>query len=951
MVPRDVEQLGPDRTDHLGDLVDRKPVGVPVSGALIGRTAELAQIGKLLDAAATGRGGGGLLLHGAAGIGKSRLLSEAARIATEQGLRVAHARCLPLTVQLPFDPVLELTRSLGATLTPVQTGPDVFGLVVQRLERAILAGPCLLCIDDVQWSDAASLELIRYCLTRLADLPLTWLLAARSDPLPTAGIMQIEQHPIMQLVELNSFSRGETRRLTEIVLGRSSVSETVVDAVHRRTGGNPFLCVELLHGVSIPDDHDGDWDQRAATSIAAVVPERVNEAVEDRIGHLSPAAGAALEWAAVLPERFTASDLDAVGGPGIGLATTELANAGVLVSDPDGHLRFAHAIIHDAVYRRLPQAEIARRHGVVVDRLTGMSAEQLAPQLARARRFDAAATAYMELARQSLDRGQGQDAVKLYEQAAELGARAEDDQARREASAGRVLALIRAGAGDSARTAATSVRAALRDGGDDEQRLRFLSRYATEMMLMQETADIDSAQDAIAEAEPLIAQAHGAGLADALATRAWLRLRTGEHANALADCIQAQACAPKDDRVLNVRVLNVLGIATGLARSAVQAIPVLEQARDLALTTNLPAEAARACANLAFVAEQAKASAETVTNCERGLEIQGAPPAQVAGLRCNLGVAYSHMGDLDTSLAHLLSAVRDSQRLTPLPRARTMVTLAYTHMWRGEHAAVKRVLESDEVAAIAGADVRTIELRALLAEAAGDHAAALASFREGIMLGEPVAMRCELGVARTAVALGDVAGARAALERISELAERWPVGAWMLAETSGWVAVGEHREDDAVTHFTTAADRCSRAYDAARLRLEAGRLSQDQNLVRAAIDQFSAMGAQRGADHARAIARQLGIKVGRPQNRSGLLSTREQEIAQLIASGQTNTEIAGALFLSTRTVERHVGNILAKLDYRSRVEIAINAAAGRLPGGEWSDRGRPAPPGPEARVR
>jgi DNA-binding NarL/FixJ family response regulator len=99
-----------------------------------------------------------------------------------------------------------------------------------------------------------------------------------------------------------------------------------------------------------------------------------------------------------------------------------------------------------------------------------------------------------------------------------------------------------------------------------------------------------------------------------------------------------------------------------------------------------------------------------------------------------------------------------------------------------------------------------------------------------------------------------------------------------------------------------------------------------------AIEAFDQMGAIHAADRARAIARGLGMRPGRRQSGEGVLSAREQEVVQLVAAGQTNAEIAAALYLSPRTVERHVGNILNKLGFRSRVQVASEAAAGRLPG-------------------
>ncbi len=62
-----------------------------------------------------------------------------------------------------------------------------------------------------------------------------------------------------------------------------------------------------------------------------------------------------------------------------------------------------------------------------------------------------------------------------------------------------------------------------------------------------------------------------------------------------------------------------------------------------------------------------------------------------------------------------------------------------------------------------------------------------------------------------------------------------------------------------------------------------------------------------------------------------MLSSREREVALLVAAGKTNAEIGKALFLSARTVERHVSSVLGKLGYRSRVELAANVSRGRLP--------------------
>ncbi len=92
------------------------------------------------------------------------------------------------------------------------------------------------------------------------------------------------------------------------------------------------------------------------------------------------------------------------------------------------------------------------------------------------------------------------------------------------------------------------------------------------------------------------------------------------------------------------------------------------------------------------------------------------------------------------------------------------------------------------------------------------------------------------------------------------------------------------------------------------------------------------MGALAAADRTRAIARSLGLRPGRRRRQAGVLTEREQQIALLVAAGKTNNEIGATLYLSPRTIERHVGNILTTLGHRSRVQLAAQIAAGQLPG-------------------
>ena len=901
------------------------------SDVFIGRGVELARVGELIRSVRQGRGGG-LFVVGESGVGKSRLLSEAARLAADSGVRVGRAGCLPLTTQLPFDPALELLRSLRE---PVGLGliggspRELFGAVAERVEQASVFGPLLLCVDDLQWCDSATVDLVQYCLARLGDLPVGWLLAARSGRAAAPVVSRLERDGLLERVELRGLSDGETRSLTEAVLGSTGVSEELLAAVYERTRGNPFFCVELLRAARRDVGGQTDADGGVSRAIAAVVPRTVSDAIEERAASLSPSARAALEWAAVLPERFTFEQLEAVGGEELGVAPEELAEAGILVADRAGQWSFAHEIVHDAVYRRLPRAEQVRRHGVVASVLPGLALEHLAPQLERAHRFTEAAVAYLTLGEQALNRGQGEDAARLYERARSLAVAGADEALRRSADAGHALALVRAGPKEEARRAATVVRSELRELGDPESRLRFLSRFA---MASMDAADFDSTREALQEAEDLIQRATGAVLAEALTTRAWLLLRTGESAPAVIDAERAVELARGGDAELEASALSALGLAVTQARSATKGIVVLERAFEMAVANDLPIQAGRTATALGFAAELAGDITGIETYSRRGLEVDGLCASQAAMLHSNLAVSRSLVGDLDGALAHHLAAARHAARGGALAQARVASGRTYVHIWRGELAAARRLLESRRLVPGTLSDLRAPALWGLLLETEGMPAEALAHYQFGAKRDDPYSIWCEAGVVRTAVAIGELQTARSSLATLEQLAVRWPLGEWMCEEARGWIACGENRTGDAIPHFNTAARDCTRAYDAARLTLEAARLQGNRDRLLNVIDEYERMGAARAADQARAIARNLGMRPGRRRERHGVLSAREQEVAQLVAAGHTNREIAASLYLSPRTVERHVGNILTKLGYRSRIQIATEAAAGRLPG-------------------
>jgi DNA-binding CsgD family transcriptional regulator len=901
----------------------------------VGREAELARIGVLLGRADQGRAGG-LFVLGQAGVGKSRLLRESMQTASHRGLRVASAICPPQTAPMPLGPIYELLRSLGepSTAAPGESPRDMFRVVLERIEHATLQGPLLLCLDDMQWSDAATVDMVHYCLARLSDVPIAWLLAAQPGRSQTRILHRLEREGRLERIELEPLSAHETRLLAETLLGDDHVEAEVVAALQRRTGGNTFLSVELLRALARVDGGPGAHHAGLRGTMDALVPGTVQDAIERRMDRLAPVARSALEWAANLPAPFTFEELERVGGAQAANMPEDLAAAGFLVADDEGRWRFRHSIIHDAVYRRIPETEHAQRHSAVADALANGPLERLAPQLEQASRWPEAVAAYLRLGDAALTSGQSSDAARLYEHSGRLAAKLPAPELERRAQAGRVLALISSGAVDEGRAVAAQLRGQLREAAPADERLTFLSRYAM-AMLVNDASDLEAARDALAEAEQLVEHARGPAKAEALAARAWMLLRNGEPSRALAEAEAAATSAGNGhDPALKARVLNPLGLIVGMTRSAADGASILQQAADGAFSAQLPAEAARAYTNLSFLATLRGDPQQALEHIRRGLRIDGLPPSMTSALHASLGLTTAQLGDLDGGLAQALTALRIADRCGPLIRAQATCVLAYVYLWRGELAGCRRLLEADHLLAPGSvSEPRATELWGRLLEEEDLPAQALPLYRQGTLLDDPISVACETAVVRTATACGDLESARTSLSRIDQLVQRWPIADAMREEARGWVALAEGRVSDAVARFGAAADGSVCAYDAVQLRAKAAQLAGAREQLRDAIDELDRMGAVHAADRTRTIARGLGMRPGRRRPVQGVLSAREQEVAQLVAAGKTNAEIAATLYLSPRTVERHVGNILSKLGFRSRIQIAGEAAAGRLPGG------------------
>lgn len=380
---------------------------------LFEREAELASLADVVEAAAAGNGGFACV-EGPPGIGKSTLLAAASRLAAERTMRVLSARGGELEHEIPFGIVRQLfepaVRDLDDEVRDRVIDP-VAALAAPALDLAgsrpgeartsdpasatlrglywltsNLSGECplVVAVDDAQWVDGVSLQFLAYLARRLEGLPVALIISIRDGAqrdwtAPLAELSSAATH----FVRPRRLSPSAVGRVLGQIAGGTPDSAAIV-AVHRATGGNPFLVRELgsvlvADGVAL----DGDISER----ITGLAPRTVARAIMVRLASLGPAAGSVLRSVAILGEHAELRHVAALATVDQATASSaagQLIRVGLL---RDGlPLAFAHPILRSTVYGDMPAVERANLHGRAAGFLaqTGAGADLVAGQLLHA---------------------------------------------------------------------------------------------------------------------------------------------------------------------------------------------------------------------------------------------------------------------------------------------------------------------------------------------------------------------------------------------------------------------------------------------------------------------------------------------------------------------------------------------------------------------------------------
>jgi predicted ATPase len=355
-------------------------------GVLLERERELAELDVLIDAAAGGQARLALI-EGPAGIGKTRLVAEARRRATEAGLRVLAAQGGELERGFPFGVVRQLLEpsvveeeavALAGVAAPARAvfepaGGREAGEAAADPSFASLhglywvtvnlseQGPLLLAVDDLHWCDPPSLRFLAYLRRRLEGLPVLVACSLRPSQLdgnPTL-LGEIAGDPLVALIRPQPLSEPAVADLVGARL-HGAADNAFAAACHEATGGNPLLLGELLKALEAEQVTADRFNVRL---VADLGPRAVSRAVLLRLGRLPDDARRVARALAVLGDGADLSALAALADideARAGSAVATLAGAEIVRATPP--LGFVHPLVGAAIREDVPPGERELQH-------------------------------------------------------------------------------------------------------------------------------------------------------------------------------------------------------------------------------------------------------------------------------------------------------------------------------------------------------------------------------------------------------------------------------------------------------------------------------------------------------------------------------------------------------------------------------------------------------------
>jgi DNA-binding CsgD family transcriptional regulator len=925
------------------DLVTHA-AGSELGARVIGRDDEVAAIGRFLDQ--TEANFGAIVLEGPPGIGKTTLWERGLGDARQRGYRVLESSAAVSEAQLSFTALRDLLEAafedVAARLPPPQRRVLEVALLraepkgsvhgagavavafLTALRELALRTRVLLAIDDAQWLDSASALVLQFAVRRLREEPIRLLLTVRYEEETRSLDLVRAIGERASRIPIGPLSFGALQRLLHERLGHALPRPTL-RRIHDASGGNPFFGLELARAAADAGDV-GDL---------LPFPATLQELVRDRLAALPDETRAALITVAALGHP----DRSLVAAVVQNLEALEPAlEAGVLEVHRD-QVRFTHPLLASAVYADASENRRRAAHKTLADIVD--DTEQRAWHLARAseRPNDGVAATLDSAAELAAARGAPDMAAELSAHAHRLTP-ADQLEARARRALRTAMHTWAAGDGARSRELLLELIGSLPPSPTRAQARQLLVRIVDDIpeTLEQLALALDDAERHLAEQ---------AAVRNLLARqRTW----AGDFDGAIAD---AQ-------------------VAAGLAQKA---------GAEAELATALAREAqARVCRGEPVGHELLTRAVAIERNLGDAIPV-GESPTRIRGW-CSLVD-----DDLETAYEDTKRAERRAASRSESWQSVVLNTLAEIELRRGAtELALQHVQEAEETASYWGvthAEASVLAAAALVKAVAGQVDEARSAGERALTLMRPagydvVVRNAERALGFLELSLGNAAAAHAVL---GPLIARSRVGHPIAAASApddieallelGRIAEAEAVLSEFAAHVaytgrprsSAALRRCKALAALARGELDAAaihandaiamignnpeplerartllvigqirRRARQRRAAREALEAaralFEEIGAPLWAGRARAELSRIG---GRTASR-GELTPSERRVAELVAEGRTNREVAAELVVSVHTVEKALTHTYRKLGLRSRTELAARLAELRIAG-------------------
>jgi DNA-binding CsgD family transcriptional regulator len=948
---------------------------------LVGRAGELAAARNAVSAARDGRGRV-LLVHGEAGIGKTRLCHELRIRIDGASTQVINGRAGPGDADTRYSALADSLRA-GRRSTPAlweaagargtlagvvpelaRTGsvagapvgrPVVYEALLDVVEEAAVDRVTVWFLEDLHWADPATWGFVEYAARRVGDMALALVVTIRDEDVPLDArtrLLALLRDPDVRELALGRLDDADTR--TMMLAHIPDLPAPVVDRITRRSAGNPLLVEELL----------------ALRDQSSAIPDIVTAAVRGRTARLDGDDLAVLETAAALGPRFDVELLLATATVDPARAREQMAGAGLLVAADDRPdvLTFWHPLVWEAVYNDVPLPRRRQLHTEIAAALEAQQPPMQPETVARHHELAGDAGAALDTlleARKAVGANLGR--------AASLAHAARDLASRHPSLYDRVDELTRLAINDLFQAGQWTELEPLvaelwptRDTMAPEARAWLAHVAVMDQLWIGAIARARAiADDEVAHVEAA-GDSSGAGLL--LAQAAFLSYFGGDVDEARRRSERALTIASSvGDAEAQVRA-RLVGLLARRRRERRRG-PTAADLRDNAAFARSAGLAAGE-ANSRFVAAYVTLRHEDFIAAERAGATTG---TWYHGLAQALhGLLYVLEGRPDRAEALLAASGSDVRH--GIPALRSLVDIAEAHLFlhRGELDHARQVLDNPpvtpEMAEVpllwsghAGARGWLAWEEDRLADAAAAFAESLSSCLRGggydILDTGPLMLPLQVDAL---VRLDRVAEAEDAIDRCAA-ADAEPDRFTVAALAAARFRLAPAAEGADAAGRTTAATPWP--WLAALLGCWRGELLGDADAAAAARDRFAAIEALRGIERTEATLRRLGRPAaddrgdrggvgdrdrgngdrdpsdgdrdrgdrhrGQGDSRPQALSPRELEVAELVAEGLTNAAIASRLFVSRATVSSHVTHILTKLGFASRAQIAAWTAARR----------------------